>query len=229
MKKGDLKRTQILDAAEKLFLEKGYERASVQDVLDALGMSKGGFYHYFDAKESLLRAVCERRLAAGVERTLSEWKDPRRRPADRLNLLLRQASLFETEDAHFAGLMLKLCYVDRDPAMLAQRRRILMDRLLPAVGEALAAGAADGSFFVRKPGETGRILLLLAFDADEEVCAMLAAAPENPDALIPAIDLMNAYRDAVETLCGAAHGSLELFDIGRLVARCREALGAIAE
>ena len=56
MKKGDLKRVQILDAAEQLFFEKGYDRTSVQDLLDALDMSKGGFYHYFDSKESVLRA-----------------------------------------------------------------------------------------------------------------------------------------------------------------------------
>ena len=57
MKKGDIKRVQILDAAEKLFYERGYDRTSVQDILTSLNMSKGGFYHYFDAKDSVLRAV----------------------------------------------------------------------------------------------------------------------------------------------------------------------------
>ena len=61
MRKGEIKRAGILDAAERLFLEKGYEGTSVQDILDALGMSKGGFYHYFDSKEAVLRAVSERR------------------------------------------------------------------------------------------------------------------------------------------------------------------------
>ena len=57
MRKGDIKRTHILDTAERLFLEKGDDRTSVQDILDGLGLSKGGFYHYFDAKESVLQAV----------------------------------------------------------------------------------------------------------------------------------------------------------------------------
>jgi len=61
MKKGDIRRVQILDAAEKLFFEQGYDRTSVQDILGALQMSKGGFYHYFDAKDSVLQAVSERR------------------------------------------------------------------------------------------------------------------------------------------------------------------------
>lgn len=227
MKKGDMKRTQILDAAERLFLGRGYERTSVQDVLDALGMSKGGFYHYFESKESVLRAVSERRTAARVERALSDVRDGRRSPLERLNLLLVQASLFETEEPGFAGTLMRLACVERDYSLAAQRRRILIDLLLPALDEVLEAGIADGSFFMRRPAEAGRLLLLLALDADDEVCALLAGDPENPDRLIPAIELLNACREAAELLVGAPHGALELKDVGRLVANCRAAAAAM--
>ena len=229
MKKGEMKRSQILDAAEKVFLERGYDHTSVQDLLDVLGMSKGGFYHYFDAKETVLRAVSERRTLARVGRAMPEIRDPRRRPADRLNLLLRQTVLMETEEPAFAGVLLRLCYLQKDPAMLAQRRRILTEQLLSAMGEVLEAGMKDDSFFLRHPQETGRILLMLAFDVDEAVTGMVAEEPENPDRLIPAIELLNAYREAAETLVGAPHGTLEFFDIGQLVLRCREALDAMSE
>ena len=43
MKKGDLRRQAILDTAEALFFQRGYEETSVQDILDAMGLSKGGF------------------------------------------------------------------------------------------------------------------------------------------------------------------------------------------
>ena len=228
MRKGEIKRAGILDAAERLFLEKGYEGTSVQDILDALGMSKGGFYHYFDAKDSVLQAVTERRVLERVERLCAELRDPRRKPADRLDQLLGQASLLGAEEGRFAALMLKLCYVDRDPSMVARRRRVLVDRLLPAVEETLAAGMADGSFFLRRPAQTARLLLLLAFDVDEEFCAMLMENPDNPDALIPAIELLNACRDSVETLVGAHHGALGLLDVGELVRRCREAMAEIS-
>ena len=72
MKKGDLRRAQILDTAEKLFFDKGYDRTSVQDILDAMGMSKGGFYHYFDSKESVLRSVSERRVEGRFDKLAAE-------------------------------------------------------------------------------------------------------------------------------------------------------------
>ena len=61
MKKGDLRRQAILDTAEALFFQRGYEETSVQDILNAMGLSKGGFYHHFESKMAVLEAVSARR------------------------------------------------------------------------------------------------------------------------------------------------------------------------
>ena len=61
MRKGDARREQILRTAEALFYAQGYEQTSVQDILDAIGISKGGFYHHFESKLDLLDAICQQR------------------------------------------------------------------------------------------------------------------------------------------------------------------------
>lgn len=44
----ELTRERILDTAERLFLEKGYENTTIQDIVDALGdLTKGAVYHHF--------------------------------------------------------------------------------------------------------------------------------------------------------------------------------------
>ena len=53
MRKGEEKRQELLNAAEKLFCAKGYEGTSVQDILNVAEMSKGGFYHHFASKEDV--------------------------------------------------------------------------------------------------------------------------------------------------------------------------------
>ena len=51
----------ILDVAFRLFMEKGYEHTSIQDIIDHLGgLSKGAIYHHFKSKEDILVAVTER-------------------------------------------------------------------------------------------------------------------------------------------------------------------------
>ncbi|MEG0742950.1 MAG: TetR/AcrR family transcriptional regulator, partial [Clostridia bacterium] len=51
----------ILDVSEQLFLEKGYEHTTIQDIINALGdLSKGAIYHHFKSKEEIIIAVVDR-------------------------------------------------------------------------------------------------------------------------------------------------------------------------
>ncbi|MGX6448958.1 TetR/AcrR family transcriptional regulator [Patulibacter sp. S7RM1-6] len=50
---------EVLAAATKVFYEKTYPEASVQDVADELGILKGSLYHYIKTKEDLLVWLCE--------------------------------------------------------------------------------------------------------------------------------------------------------------------------
>lgn len=50
-------RTSILNAAVKLFGERGYHATSLQDIIEAASCSKGAFYHYFESKEDLVRII----------------------------------------------------------------------------------------------------------------------------------------------------------------------------
>ncbi len=72
-------RERILAAATELFAEQGYAATSVQQVVDRAGVTKGGLYHYFGAKEDLLiemyRAVFGERLTA-LDRIITQGRDP---------------------------------------------------------------------------------------------------------------------------------------------------------
>ena len=51
----------ILDASLKLFLEKGYEKTTVLDIISEMGgLTRGAFYHHFKSKEEVFDALCEK-------------------------------------------------------------------------------------------------------------------------------------------------------------------------
>ena len=53
-------RNRIIETAGRLFIEKGYEHTSIQDIIDHLGgLSKGAIYHHFKSKEEIMYAVAE--------------------------------------------------------------------------------------------------------------------------------------------------------------------------
>ncbi len=64
-------RSQILDAAERLFAERGFAGASLQQIADAAGVSKAAIFHHFENKQALYCAVVER-ACEGVRRLLDE-------------------------------------------------------------------------------------------------------------------------------------------------------------
>jgi AcrR family transcriptional regulator len=58
----------LLAVATKLFAERGYERTSVQEIVDLAGVTKGALYHYFDSKDELLHEVYGRVLRLQQQR-----------------------------------------------------------------------------------------------------------------------------------------------------------------
>lgn len=58
----------ILDVSTALFLEKGYDNTTIQDIINALGnLSKGAIYHHFKSKEEIIDAVTERMYGSANE------------------------------------------------------------------------------------------------------------------------------------------------------------------
>ena len=222
MKKGELRKESIMRTAEKLFFEKGYAQTSIQDILDALSISKGGFYHYFESKNALLEEICRERSAREIERIRMGLFSAKLNPIQKLNLLLETLNIFNQGDSRFAALFLKVSYVDGDVHFREQIRVFMMDSLRPMVDEVLREGMADDSFFIRNPGQAGRLLMMLGYDVNDEVCRILSRNADNPDCVIAIIDLLDAYRESIEALCGASHGSIFLFDLEHLMETFRQ-------
>ena len=60
--KGDNNRTRIIEAANQLFYERGYNQTSFSDIADATGIPRGNFYYYFKTKDDILAAVVDARI-----------------------------------------------------------------------------------------------------------------------------------------------------------------------
>ncbi|KWT57811.1 TetR family transcriptional regulator [Streptomyces albus subsp. albus] len=58
----------LLATATRLFAERGYDRTSVQEIVEAAGVTKGALYHYFGSKDDLLHEVYGRVLRLQQER-----------------------------------------------------------------------------------------------------------------------------------------------------------------
>jgi TetR/AcrR family transcriptional repressor of nem operon len=76
-------RDHIVEAADLLFYQQGYEHTSFSDIADAVQISRGNFYYHFKTKDEILDAVIEARLA-NTRKMLDQWEIEGKTPADRI-------------------------------------------------------------------------------------------------------------------------------------------------
>lgn len=66
-------RENIIQVADRLFYQRGYDHTSFADIADAVGISRGNFYHHFKSKDDILTAVISRRVTE-TRQMLDKWE-----------------------------------------------------------------------------------------------------------------------------------------------------------
>ncbi|MDR2931624.1 MAG: TetR/AcrR family transcriptional regulator [Oscillospiraceae bacterium] len=148
----------ILDVSLQLFLEKGYEHTSIQDIIDHLGgLSKGAIYHHFKSKEEIMIAVMDRLYSYDPK-----WDDVMQNGAmtglEKLREMVRlsvnnpaQRDVFST-----APNMLE------NSKMLTMQMQGIMEEAVPRyIQPIIEQGVADGSIKTAYPREMAESVLLL--------------------------------------------------------------------
>ena len=91
-------RERILDVATDIALDRGFAAASLDDVLSRSGVTKGAFYHYFESKAELGRAILDKYAADDLETLDRLWTQAEQLSRDPLQQLLLFVGLFANLD-----------------------------------------------------------------------------------------------------------------------------------
>lgn len=147
----------ILDVAQRLFFEKGYDDTTIQDIVDNLdGLSKGAVYHHFKSKEEILDAVCDRMFFAN-----NPFEAVRKRSD--LNALekLRKAIRLNQADESRVDLTIQGIPITRNPRLLVEMIESNRKVLTPYYEQLLEEGNRDGSLHTEYAHEIAELLPLL--------------------------------------------------------------------
>ena len=147
----------ILDVSQRLFLEKGYENTTIQDIVDELGgLTKGAVYHHFKSKEEIMDAVGDRMFFSN-----NPFEAVRGRTD--LNGLqkLQEAVQLNQSDQERGRLTAQSIPIAKSPRLLQEM--IVSNRkvLTPYFLELIEEGNRDGSMHTNYPREIAELLPLL--------------------------------------------------------------------
>ncbi|GAB3206771.1 TetR/AcrR family transcriptional regulator [Marinactinospora thermotolerans] len=115
----------LLSVATRLFAERGFERTSVQELVDAAGVTKGAMYHYFSSKDDLLYAIYQRVLAMQTRR-LNEFAQAGGPVEERLRAAAADVvhtTVDNLDDTVIFFRSLHMLSPDRQSAVRKERRR----------------------------------------------------------------------------------------------------------
>ena len=149
----------ILDTAERLFIEMGYDRTSLQEIIDETGLSKGAIYHHFASKEDIFYSVCDR-IGQRNGEVLSQVRD-----APGLNGLEKLRAMFKTslQPERQAKMFCMMPYLMDNARFLATEMRSIFTEVVPCFVEPIIRqGMADGSIRTEHPKELAEAMMMLS-------------------------------------------------------------------
>ena len=149
----------ILDTAERLFIERGYDRASLQDIIDATGLSKGAIYHHFTSKEDIFYSVCDRIGRRNGEVLARVRDDPALSGLEKLRAMFK-ASLQPERQAKMFCMMPYL--MDNAKFLVTEMRSIFTEVVPCFVEPVIRQGMADGSIRTDRPKELAEAMMMLS-------------------------------------------------------------------
>jgi len=195
------RREAILDAAERLIRSKGYERMSVQEIQDDLGVSRGAIYHYFSSKDDLLVAVMER-TSDRIMAVLAPIVDAPLPAAEKLQRIFREAGQWKTEQREFVRRLVDVWASDVNAVARVKLRRLTLQRLLPLMRRIVHQGHDEGVFTPTSPDHTARVLADLLQASGDAAAELLMAQDGRPTPIEQVRRTFDAYDEAVERILG---------------------------
>jgi TetR/AcrR family transcriptional repressor of nem operon len=146
--------------AMQVFRDRGYEGASLPDLIEGTGLSRGSLYKAFGDKKGLLLAALDRYMAEGLQLTAEQLSQAGSARAAIRASLLRHASE-ASDDAGRRGCLVVAMATEqaaRDPE-IAARAGAMFARLQQLYAAAIVRGQTDGEFAEREPQAMARFLV----------------------------------------------------------------------
>jgi AcrR family transcriptional regulator len=210
------RREAFVDAAVKVIQAKGYEQLSVQDVIVEVGASKGAFFHYFDSKSALLAAIVDRMVEVATRTVAPIAADPQLTALEKLQGIFSGIAQWKSEQPEFQPAMVeqltRTWYSDQNSVVLERLRAAVATRLSPMLLDILREGAADGSFSLRSPEGTARVLTALILGLNETATRFFLGRRDGTVSFETVTCTLAAYAEAFERLLGIPPSSWPLVD-----------------
>ena len=156
MKKGERRKQELLKIAYRMFIEKGYENTSIDEIIAEAGIAKGTYYYYFESKEATLEAVIDMM----IEEEVGKAKEVL---AASLPVPMKLVSVIcSFRPAQDEQVIAKVLDANENIVMHEKANRRLVEEAVPLLTEIVREGISQGIFDCTNTEERVKMLLILS-------------------------------------------------------------------
>lgn len=161
--KGEKRKQELLNIAYQLFIQKGYEETSIDDIIAQAHIAKGTYYYHFPSKEATLEAVIDMMINNEVQRAQEVLSAPISVPQKLIGVITSLRP--EQNENNIADALNK----KENIVMHEKVSRRIINEAVPLVAQVVSEGIAQGVFDCDHVQERVRMILILSdrlFDGD---------------------------------------------------------------
>ena len=196
VKEAEERRNEILDTAERLFGEKGFDGTSTNDILNDIGIARGTLYYHFKSKEDILDAVIERltgRLIANASEIVKKKDIP---VLQRLTMTMMSLNV----SGGIGQEIMKQIHKPQNALMHRKMQTRLLTAVNPLITGLIEEGVSQGICSTEYPEEGTEMVLLYSNTAFDDLAKLSSDELQKKIA---------AFIYNLERLLGMNRGSLD--------------------
>jgi AcrR family transcriptional regulator len=216
VKDPDVRRSEILDVAQRLFYQKGYEQTSVQDIITEIGIAKGTFYHYFSSKLDLLDAMIDRMIEQTLQSLEPLVADNQLAALEKFETFFSDLADWKVENKAFFLDIINVLYKDENAILRDKIKAASVEKTVPLLARIIEQGMVAGTFATEYPADIAVIVWQIVQSLSETVAKIILNEAHNDDtlAIIERKTIVHHY--AIERVLNAPTGSINLFDLDQI-------------
>ncbi len=150
-----VRRNEFITVAEELFIEKGFENTSIDNIVEQMNVAKGLFYHYFKTKEDLLNVIAERLLDEIGSSIASAMEKKGLTAMERF----KELTPSNVDISDRSKMIVALFHKERNQAFHHLMEEKAGKKMIPAVERIIIQGVEEGIFHTDHPTETAIALV----------------------------------------------------------------------
>ncbi|MBQ6503422.1 MAG: TetR/AcrR family transcriptional regulator [Flexilinea sp.] len=196
VKSAEKRKSEILDVAEQLFAEKGFDNASTNDIINRIGIARGTLYHHFKSKEEILDAIVERMTREKILQAEKIIENKNIPILERLTLSYLSLNV----DSKAGAEVLEQMHKPQNALLHQKMQESVISGVVPLMEKLITEGNESGIFDTKYPANAAEMIITYSNTAFDDLAGLT-------------LDEMQRKRIAfiyhTERILGAKEGSLE--------------------